>query len=120
MMISKELLGIVLETTVIDIKRYDDLHIGSTGVDYHGWLIKCENSNDNFWCSSLAHLSNICKSWIIKQNYGYEIEHHAETIWFSLYFDSKKVYCDKLVDEEESKMVFRACQWILDLKLLKG
>lgn len=121
-MISLKLLSEVLGFNVKEIKKLDDIRILHT--DFNGWIILCEDSNNDFLITSMSELSLKCKEWAFNEGYSicsFKDEEDDTLSYWSAYisrtymiFNLKKII--PYIQTTEHECIFKACEYILSIK----
>jgi hypothetical protein len=111
-MISKELLSEVYNFEIIKLQRLDDIRV--LNMDFHGWAVRCKDSDDDFLITSLSELAHKCKEWAESKGY-----YMMSGTWALQ--DGKQKACiigkprplETFIADTETEAIFKACEWIL-------
>lgn len=108
-----DLISEILGFEVKKIKRLDDIRILHT--EFHGWIVECKDSDNDFLITSLSELAHECKYYAF--NKGYILVSYKEENGWYCDIEERKT-CGNTVsnhfDETEPDVIFKACTFVLE------
>lgn len=123
-MISKELLGNILNIDVAHISKSE--HTDTISVHERCFMYPLTYDASSYLTINIHELAHKCKLWIVDNGYGLSMNYvvdsntkefsHFECLLYgnpyvSDYFD--------MGSEDESQAIFKACEWVLNNKVKK-
>jgi len=125
--LNKELLSEVYGFKILKLKRLDDIRI--LNMEFCGWAVICEDSDNDFLITSLSELATKCKEWAYNKKLTlitWNENIHGFGEWQCIVCKRTSVNATSKINQgrvhfefgiaTEPEAIFKACQWIIDNK----
>jgi len=106
-----DLISEILGFEVKKIKRLDDIRMLHT--EFHGWIVECKDSDNDFLITSLSELAHTSKYYAFDK--GYILVSYKEEDGWYCDIEERNTFGNTVsnhFDETEPEVIFKSCEWI--------